>query len=254
MAVLQPVHLKKIQNQKWQNDLRKNGYARIKKVFSTDEVNRMRAEALMCLTRIPGTDPQKLQTREYEGQEWPALLFWPREISSYLDEVRRDPRLSEIARQVLGDDIVQLNNQIYYRLPGDGDEFAWHQDITFRQPKEHYNQIETGYLQTIVVVDPLWENGSIEFIPGSHKWGDKNMIPRDGTEKGLRKFVRGEYEGERVIANDGDVLVWSVMVVHGSEKNRTNRGRMTYMNGFAKASSVSPEAGFPTYMKNGKVL
>lgn len=239
---------------KWQKELEKNGYARIKSVFSIDEVNRMRAEAIMALTKIPQDDPSKLQVREYAGGKWPALLFWPSQISNYLDRIRKDERLSKIVREALGDDIVQLNNQIYYRLPGDGDEFAWHQDITFRTPKEHYDQIETGYLQTIIVIDPMIMNGGIEFIPGSHRWGDKNLVPRDGSEKNLREFVRGEWKGEEVLANCGDVLVWSVMVVHGSQKNRSNKSRMTYMNGFAKASSVSSEAGFPTYMRNGQVL
>lgn len=214
----------------------------------------MRAEALMSLSRLPSNDPQKLQTRTALGVEWPALLFWPAEISPYLNMVRKDPRLQQIAKDVLGPDIVQLNNQIYYRLPGDGDQFTWHQDISFRTPREAFSQIEDGYLQTIIAIDGVDEhNGGVEFIPGSHKTGDQDLVPRDGTEKGLRRFERNGLRGRKMSGNPGDVFVWSVMVVHGSEPNISDRSRMTYMNGFAKASSVSKSLGFPTYMKGGVV-
>jgi hypothetical protein len=41
------------------------------------------------------------------------------------------------------------------------------------------------------------------------------------------------------------------MIVHGSEANTSNLSRMTYMNGFCKADSVS---SYPDYLKNGKVV
>ena len=41
------------------------------------------------------------------------------------------------------------------------------------------------------------------------------------------------------------------MVVHGSEVNRSDKSRMTYMNGFCKSESV---LDYPDYLVNGKVV
>lgn len=233
----------------------RDGVAIVPSLFSKDEVAKIRAAAIMALQEShPKRGALALQVKPSDdGVEFPALLFWPATVSAYLNRIRCDERISQVVRAVLGDDVKQLNNQVYFRLPGDGDEFAWHQDLSFRTPKEDFNQIETGYLQTLVVVDEITEeNGAVEYVRGSHKNGDLNLVPRDGSEAGLRNFVRGGFQGQKICAKPGDFMIWSVMVVHGSEKNLTaDRSRMTYMNGFARADACKKK--FPVYMHEGKV-
>ena len=220
-------------------ELSKNGYAKIESVFTLEEVNRIRDEAYKCLIH-----KDRLQL---VGDK-PALLFWPKDINDYLKEITYSDKLSKIVKYFLGDHVRHLNNQIYYRESGDGDEFAWHQDICFRTPKEDFNNIEANYLQIIIVVDGMDEaNGAIEFIPGSHKWGNLNLIPRDNSERGLRKFERNGRVGVKVKASPGDVLIWSVMTVHGSEKNNSNRNRMNFMNGFASEEAIINKERFEKY-------
>lgn len=162
--------------------------------------------------------------------------------------------MADIARSILGENIVQLNNQIYFRLPGDGDQFGWHQDIAFRVPPDKFNRIETGYLQTAIIIDDMdAENGAIEYVKGSHLWSDLSLVPRDGSENGLRVFDRSKFNGEKITAKSGDVLVWSVMIVHGSEPNQSTRSRMYYMNGLAKSECVNG-IEFPWYMRDGNIV
>lgn len=229
----------------------RDGVAVIPGLFSLDEVAKIRASAMMALTQLPSK--QNLQRRAVDGIEFPALLFWPADWSTYLNQIRCDERIATVVRGILGEDVKQLNNQVYFRLPGDQDEFAWHQDISFRTPPEDFNQIETGYLQTLVVVDEMDEtNGAVEYIPGSHKEGNLDLIHRDGREVGLRLFERDGKKGVKYCAKPGDFMMWSVMIVHGSERNETqDKPRMTYMNGFAKASA---SRFFPYYMKGGQVI
>ena len=67
----------------------------------------------------------------------------------------------------------------------------------------------------------------------------------------LRKFERGDLRGKKYTAKKGSVLIWSVMIVHGSEPNHSNSNRMTYMNGFCRTKAC---AGYPHYLIGGKVV
>ena len=188
----------------------KKGFARIPGVFSLEEVNKLRAAAILAMQGQPKVEV---------FNNYPAILFWPE--NDYMKELSRDPRLMEIVSLYYGHEDYELETQQYYfHLPGDPDEFAWHTDERFRPG------VGNLYLQTAIVVDP-WtdENSAVEFIEGSHKKPFNNG-------KDLRTFVRGDMRGTKLHAEPGDVLTWSNTVVHGSERNHANYPRQYYMNGF----------------------
>jgi ectoine hydroxylase-related dioxygenase (phytanoyl-CoA dioxygenase family) len=221
---------------------RRDGAALIEAVFTAQEVDGLRAAAFMALTelaqiRAAGYRHNALETVKYNGNEAPALLFWPSLANRKLDAFRTDRRLRAIVSELLGPDIKQLNNQLYYRLPGDGDSFAWHQDIMFRAPLDEYPGIveNDAYLQTAIVVDAMNpENGGVEFVLGSHRLGDLGLV--DVGSRALRGFDRtrnaaafAELPTRIFEAEPGDVLIWSSLTVHGSEPNRSDQHRMYYV-------------------------
>jgi ectoine hydroxylase-related dioxygenase (phytanoyl-CoA dioxygenase family) len=71
------------------------------------------------------------------------------------------------------------------------------------------------------------------------------------TSNNLRKFERGDLRGTKYTAKKGDVLIWSVMIVHGSERNNSYSSRMTYMNGFCRTKAART---YPHYMIKGQVV
>lgn len=232
----------------------KDGIAVIPSIFTKDEMDRLRGAALVALTTNDNWKyPHRyIEYKKRDGENaFPALIFWPALVNEYIDEIHKDPRLQMIVKAFLGDNVKQLNNQIYFRFPGDGDEFAWHQDVCFREPRSRYPGIEGAYLQTAIVIDDMTlENSPIEFIPGSHLKGEWELDSVDGVTKMLREFRRGGLEGKKYTAKSGDVIVWSVLTVHGSEANQSSRSRMYYMNGFARADAA---LDWPYYLKDGVV-
>ena len=175
-----------------------------------------------------------------------SLIFFPSLANEFLNLIRTDKRMVELAKEFIGEDIRQINNQIYFREAGDEDQFAWHQDLMFREPHIFNDDVEDDYFQTIIAVDDITEeNGAIEFIEGSHK------TMRITKPSNLRVFDRGELRGTKYTAKKGDVLIWSVMIVHGSEKNNSKSDRMTYMNGFCRTKAAKT---YPHYLINGNVV
>ncbi len=175
-----------------------------------------------------------------------SLIFYPALANDYLNVIRTDPRMLHIVSTFLGPNVRQINNQVYFREAEDIDTFAWHRDTIFRESSQFKDTVETDYLQTIIAIDNITdENGAVEFIEGSHKW-DTFDAPDN-----LRKFERNELFGKKHIALKGDVMIWSVMIVHGSEANTSDQSRMTYMNGFCKSDSV---LDYPDYLVDGRLV
>lgn len=230
----------------------RTGIVNIPGVFSKEEVDQIRDAAYALRPwkiNLKGYFHKALQKTE-SGR--PALMFFPAIADATINKFRTDERLAEITRYFLGGDVKQVNNQIYFREKGDGDEFAWHQDVVFRTPRDRFPGIGEGYLQTLIVVDDIHEDGgAIEFIDGSHLEGEKDEFASPDVLKILRTFDRRGLQGKKYSAKAGDVMLWSSLTVHGSEQNVSNHNRMTYMNGFARAENC---LDYPWYMKDGKVV
>lgn len=214
-------------------------------VFSASECNEIKSAANSVTDdQIKAAGYPNVPSEQIYNKK--SLIFFPALAHSFLNQIRISRPMTDLVREFIGDDVRQINNQIYFREAGDLDEFAWHQDIMFRENNIFENDVIDDYFQTIIAVDDITEeNGAIEFIEGSHKTMHINA-PRN-----LRSFQRGDLKGKKYTAKKGDVLIWSVMIVHGSERNNSNSDRMTYMNGFCRTKAAK---SYPHYMISGQVV
>jgi hypothetical protein len=74
--------------------------------------------------------------------------------------------MSSLVKEFIGNDVRQINNQIYFRESGDYDQFAWHQDIMFREPHIFNEDVESDYFQTIIAVDDINEDNGATLSSG----------------------------------------------------------------------------------------
>tara|TARA_R110000765_G_scaffold253576_1_gene354611 strand:+ start:121 stop:909 length:789 start_codon:yes stop_codon:yes gene_type:complete len=232
----------------------RDGVAHIPAVFSKAEMDRLRALAFWGLGRTDRDEPyrsgRRIQMAPGDGV-FPAIQFWPALDNWVLDEVRKDPRIQDVVRSVLGDDVRQLNNQLYYRMRGDGDAFGWHRDSVFRKGMSETFAPGTDYLQTVVAVDTVnSRNGGMYFDTA----GDDSlleMVDKENlrTEPDVDLRPRTVYEYAMA---SGDMLIWNARTPHASRCNRSDLGRMTYMNGFAKTSGCQSGA-WPDYLVGGEL-
>lgn len=214
-------------------------------VFSSDECDEIKAQAYSVEDIDIKLAGYKHAPSE-QAYNKKSLIFFPALANEYLNQIRTDKRMVELVREWIGDDVRQINNQIYFRERGDRDQFAWHRDTIFREPQNFNNDVVDDYFQTIIAVDDITEdNGAVEFIEGSHQWPE---FPRPNN---LRVFERRGLQGKKYTATKGSVLIWTVTVVHGSEPNSSNSDRMTYMNGFCRTKATR---AYPDYLIGGKVV
>jgi len=172
------------------------------------------------------------------------LVQWPCYGDPVLEQFRRDPRLLEILEPLLGRDIKQIVNQLHWKPPGAAAaDFAFHQDVRFRRPREAYRNLAVSYVQTGIAIDRhSRENGCMRVLPGSHLRGEiaipapAQVLAGPPTDEALRAAGLDPARLLDVELQPGDLAIWSVFLVHGSGANVTPGDRRFYINGYVRAA------------------
>jgi ectoine hydroxylase-related dioxygenase (phytanoyl-CoA dioxygenase family) len=135
-----------------------------------------------------------------------------------------DPAILDLVESVLGPDIIFWAAALFCKPPGEGREVAWHQDGV-------YWPIDPPETLTVwVAIDAASpENGSMQYLPGSHKIG---VLPHEASEReGLvlnTAIVETAVDTSiavSVVLEPGQVSMHHIHLVHGSPPNRSARRR-----------------------------
>ena len=135
------------------------------------------------------------------------------------------PTLLELAHAILGPEIrLYPNYSVRPKLPENKrTEVLWHQDAG-------YTSETADVLRMMNVWAPLVpvnvENGCMEFIPGSHKWG---VVPHEKDEYYLRihdDYIKPvEADAVQIEIVPGDVVIFSNLLFHRGLPNRAGQVR-----------------------------
>lgn len=236
------------------------GFVVSPQVFAAAEIQDMRA----AFARLEETAYRLQSTQIYGGSQFVLhrgvdergvdrvridRIVWCGAIEPILATLGEDPRLLEMASQVLGsEEMNQLINQAHFKLPWDGVQFPWHQDSTHRRYGGTQWRDLNGhgsFVQMVTAVDDVTEdNGPLQFIPGSCRLGHV-QLPADGLD-GLPTDLLDRATAVTVTMPAGSVLLFGPYVFHRSLPNRSERPRRVFINGFAY-----PGANLRAYPGNG---
>jgi ectoine hydroxylase-related dioxygenase (phytanoyl-CoA dioxygenase family) len=228
---------------------RRDGYAVVRGLFSPDEVraigaaaDQVHAEGLRHGRSFRHGNLFYNVAEDESGAPQVRMIQWPAYHQPVLNSVRLDPRMAKRLAPLLGGDLKQIINQIHWKGPGGGSEFAWHQDAQFREPPEAFRNLAGSYVQTGLAIDPhRTESGCMRFLPGSHLSGDLDLeTPREVLGIALNDAVLegaglSAEDAVEVVLDPGDLALWSPFLVHGSGVNRSDHQRRLYVNGYVRA-------------------
>ena len=201
--------------------------------------------------------PSLAQTYADQGYLSPLDLFGPDEITEYRQafdalearegrekcqiglvarhfeeefiwKMSTDPRLLDVMEQIMGPDIMLLSTHFFCKYPEpDSEKFvAWHQDITYwgLEPPE-------AHTAWIAVDDADSGNGSMQFLPASHKGG---IVEHGTSESGdnllsINQEIPDEHiDKSKVISlalKAGQYSLHDGQLYHASRPNRSDRRR-----------------------------
>jgi ectoine hydroxylase-related dioxygenase (phytanoyl-CoA dioxygenase family) len=227
---------------------RREGYAIVRGLFSADEVATLAAatDQLHAEAVAHGRSFRhgNLFYRVSTGESGPIvhMVQWPSYHQAVMNRIRLDPRWATLLAPLIGGDLKQIINQVHWKRPGAGGDFAWHQDSRFREPAAAYRNLGDSYVQTGLALDPhTRESGCLRFLPRSHLAGD---LPLDRSTEVLGSAMNGAAleavglspsEAVDALLEPGDVALWNPYLVHGSGPNGAPHLRRLYINGYVRA-------------------
>ena len=163
-----------------------------------------------------------------------ALGAW--RITPGLHDVLWNPRFVMAASRLLGDVPVRFwHDQLFAKPPKKGGVVAWHQDYSYwtrTKPVAHL----TCWCG---LDDSTKENGCLQYIAGSHKWG---LLPKPviaGELQGIKDFLSDEQkkqfeDPQFAEVKAGEAIFHHSLTLHGSGENKSDRPRRAFViNAFA---------------------
>jgi len=154
-------------------------------------------------------------------------------IHHHSDVVRRyyfSGPLVQIARDVIGPNIKAATSQLTFKMRGNTQSFAWHQDNTYGQI-DPYNAISS----LTALDDADEENGCLLLVPGSHKQGQRYWSQE---ERPVALDV-DDRDGVPMPMKAGECLFFHCHMLHKSQANRSkHRDRRILFLRFADADAV----------------
>lgn len=232
------------------------GFIVLEGLFNTHEI-----ASLLDEIKALG-DNQALQQRpefiaEPQSDELRSL-FAVHHFSEGFDKLMRDPRLLDVARQILGSEVYAHQSRVNFKPGFKGKEFYWHSDFETWHVEDGMPSMR-ALSCSVLLTDNDACNGPLMLIPGSHRTFlvCPGETPENHHERSLKKQEFGvpdplsltllveEYGGiEAIEAKAGSVVFFDCNTMHGSAGNISPWPRA---NAFFVYNSIDNQLDVPKY-------
>jgi len=170
-----------------------------------------------------------------------------------------NPAIVMAASQLLGDYSVRFwHDQLFSKPAKKGGVVAWHQDYSYwtrTKPMAHI----TCWCS---LDDSTIENGCLQYVPGSHRWGLLEKPVLAGELYNIMDYLKDEqkaaFKPVSVETKAGHAIFHHPLTLHGSGENKSQHQRRAFViNAFAdgvKSESDEPLLdGVPVIRKGEKM-
>lgn len=226
------------------------GYVILQQCFSQEEVDEIsecadrlqkEAEKLYQMGKRGLVDHKGVRfvLGEHKGAVRIERIVWAGALERRLLELGRQKKITGRVSQLLASsEADHLINQLHYKLREDGVKFSWHQDVQFRYSydRDWQDKNQKGsFVQVIVAIDPMTDNGPIQIIPGLPKEGYIGLDQWE-TEEDREKWIQQFMDIQTAFSlklDPGDVIFMHPYLIHKSNPNSSLKSRRILINGFS---------------------
>lgn len=195
--------------------------------------------------------------REPGGNEVRSI-FAVHEISRRFWELTRDPRLLDMARQILDSDVYIHQSRINYKPGFKGKGFNWHSDFETWHSEDGMPRMRCVSF-SILATENNEFNGPLMLIPGSHQWFVPcvGRTPEDNYKESLRNQTLGVPDTDNLArlmdeggivapkGGPGTLIMFECNTLHASNANMSAypRSNLFFVYNSVENKLVEPYAG-----------
>ena len=217
-------------------EFNQNGYIALRNFFTQDEVKELHEEI-----KVTSHYYDKPADEDTNRMHFFHNLY---RRSKNLQNFCSQPKLIRLLRQFAGSSFWIRWDHAVLKNSG-GEEYPWHQDNGYSKVKDASFQL------WVALTDADEKTGGLQFQKGSHLKGHQPHKPHKG-----RHIICDAKVGEEVLvhAKAGDVVIFSSMILHRSESNKSDGERWVYIVEYMKSKHYDPTIKPPYFMvaKNGE--
>jgi phytanoyl-CoA hydroxylase len=234
---------------------RELGYLVVPDVFDAGLLAEIRrtADAIIADAGKVTTHTDVYDLEESHTPEAPRVrrIKTPHKHFPFFAELTRNPRITGILAQLIGQNIRLHGAKLNMKSAGYGAAVEWHQDWAF-YPHTNDDVLATG----LYLDDCGMENGPLLVVPGTHK-GPVHDHHTDGYFAGaMAPAIEGLDYAEAVplTGKAGSMTIHHVRLVHGSALNTSSKPRRLLLHEYA-AADAWPLMGVANFEEfNGRIV
>ena len=199
------------------------------RILERDQIEELKTELNKVLDPEHTGNPLFYEFHLNESEDEAKVLFhalgaW--RLEPALHDLPWSPALRMAAYQLLGGGVRLFHDQLFVKPPEHGGVVAWHQDYsywTWTEPMAHLSC-------WIPLDDASLENGCLQYIPRSHRWGLLPVTGLAGDMNAARELLDEEQREalENPFAAEvpaGCGVFHHPLTLHGSAENTSARPR-----------------------------
>lgn len=150
-----------------------------------------------------------------------------------VDDMVRHPRVLDVVRQLLGNDLIVWDSDVFIKEAHSQGYVSWHQDLRYWGVDSH-----DAVTAWIALTDATGAMGCMRFLPGSHRAG---LVDHDDTFETDNLLTRGQNVRWEIDESEtrlgelraGEMSVHHGLTMHASEPNRSAHRRVGLVVRFA---------------------
>ncbi|TNF22243.1 MAG: phytanoyl-CoA dioxygenase family protein [Rhodobacteraceae bacterium] len=214
------------------------GYLKVESVVTPEELARLQeiTHGLIEASRGVTESNEVYDLDEGHGPDSPRLtrIKLPHKQHAYYDQILKNSGVTQVLRDLLGDNATLLTAKLNTKAPGGGAAVEWHQDWAF-YPHTNDDLLAFG----LMLEDVTPDNGPLQVIPGSHR-GPVLSHHANGVFCGAVDPDDPEFQAGKIVTltgKAGHMTVHHARTLHGSAPNVSDRARLILFYEIARADA-----------------
>ncbi|WP_127144226.1 ectoine hydroxylase [Pelagibacterium montanilacus] len=209
-----------------------NGFLVLKDLFSTAEIERLKAESAHLRSGDAGLKSENVVTEP--NSDAVRTIFRLEDESAVFSRLSRDERVAGKVRFLLDDQLYLHQSRLNYKPGFTGKEFYWHSDFETWHAEDGMPRMR-AISASILLTDNDALNGPLMLMPGSHRHfvSCAGQTPEDNHKSSLKKQEVGVPSPDALTAmaekfgidyasgKAGTVILFESNTLHGSNGNIT---------------------------------